>query len=260
MYGDGTGGEGAAAVAAPQDGRWTPHRRSGPDPLLEKPGPPTSRDARRGPDSTTGRMAGPKTRICFALAGVLQACHERLLDQAGPAPREGREVFQRSANPCENRLKKKVPFDPRQDAWHGPTQCVWGTCHNWAALVVSSCSKRPMRKRVWSGRGRPLAVRLCQALPPAVKAVNFWYTERALDRPAGSCGAPGGCSAAVAPQVGRACHSISMSPASGRTCPGSHRRICFSTNRRSGTEALLAADESRPVERLTCGRTPSARR
>jgi hypothetical protein len=31
--------------------------------------------------------------------------------------------------------KQKVPYDPEQDAWHGPTQCVWDVAW-WAALVA----------------------------------------------------------------------------------------------------------------------------
>ena len=67
---------------------------------------------------------GPENALGEAFAEALQDVHDRIFAAWPAAAGDPQALFDRARMSAMSRARASVPFDPAQDAWHAPTQCV----------------------------------------------------------------------------------------------------------------------------------------
>src|SRR4051812_35483181 len=103
-------------------------------PWLEHLGQPAARDAEVCRLHDWGGWPGPYEPRTDPLYQFFQMCHDHLLAQAGPFRREAEGLWEVVREAVFRQAKRKVPFDPGQDPWHGPSKAAWDVAC-WAGLV-----------------------------------------------------------------------------------------------------------------------------
>jgi hypothetical protein len=80
---------------------------------------------------------GPENALGEAFALLFQDLRDRIFAACPPPPADHPQVlFDRVITDVVSRARAAVPlFDPAQDAWHAPTQCVWDAGYV-AALIA----------------------------------------------------------------------------------------------------------------------------
>jgi uncharacterized protein (TIGR02996 family) len=104
-------------------------------PWLEHLGQPTAGDNEVYRLHDWDEWPGPEDPSVQPLYELSQTWYDRLLDEAGPLRKDAEALWERVREAVLSRARPKVPFDPGQDAWHGPTQCVWDVSW-WAGLLA----------------------------------------------------------------------------------------------------------------------------
>jgi hypothetical protein len=78
----------------------------------------------------------PEDELILQSALTLQDLRDRVFAACLPAAAEHLQVmFDRVYTAVVSRAGCAVPFDPEEDAWHGPTQCAWDA--GYAAALVA---------------------------------------------------------------------------------------------------------------------------
>jgi hypothetical protein len=68
---------------------------------------------------------GPENGPAEALALMTQDMYDRIFAASPIAADALQALFDRLSAAVTSRAQTAVPFEPDQDAWHGPTLCVW---------------------------------------------------------------------------------------------------------------------------------------
>ena len=123
-------------------------------PWLQHLGQPTDRDGEVHRIHDWDEWPGPEEPNIAELGLWWQDRHDAVLAQAGADRAAAEGLFNEVQAKVFDRAKAAVPYDPEQDAWHGPTQCVWDVSY-WAGLVA-------------------LYLQLGQPLPDQIKQVWSW--------------------------------------------------------------------------------------
>jgi hypothetical protein len=114
-------------------------------------------------DAGVQRMAawedwpGPEEPTVAEMSLRHQELYDRIMAEAGDHQPELADLWGRIHAAVFRRAAHAVPFDPAQDAWHGPTTAVWVAA--WAAGLIGLCLQT----------GRPV--------PPELREQWGWYAR-----------------------------------------------------------------------------------
>jgi uncharacterized protein (TIGR02996 family) len=103
---------------------------------------------------TWAHWPGPEEVEVRELASCYESSRDRVLAGAGAFRSECEHLLRKICRAVVDMATENVRlFDPKQDAWHGPTQCVRDVSH-WAGLfalhVVLRVPMPPRLKQIWS--------------------------------------------------------------------------------------------------------------
>jgi hypothetical protein len=85
---------------------------------------------------------GPENALGEAFAQASGDLRDGIFAACSPAAGDLQVRFDRVHALVMSRAGAAVPFDPEQDAWHAPTQCVWDAA--WVAALIAcvlACSR-----------------------------------------------------------------------------------------------------------------------
>lgn len=106
-------------------------------PWFSATGRPTSPDAGVERMSAWEDWPGPEEPTIGKLSFRHQDLYDRIMAEAGKQQPELAELWDRIRAAVFRRATATVPFDPEQDAWHGPTTAVWQAA--WTAGLIGLC-------------------------------------------------------------------------------------------------------------------------
>ncbi len=121
----------------------------------------TGRPAR--PDATVERISaweewpGPEEPAIGELSFRHQDLYERIMAEAGQQRTALTGLWEAIHAAVFQRAASRVPYDAKQDAWHGPTTAVWQAA--WTAGLIGLCLR--------TGRG----------VPPELQEQWSWYVR-----------------------------------------------------------------------------------
>jgi hypothetical protein len=78
---------------------------------------------------------GPENALGEAFGLASGETHDRIFAASPLAADDSRLLFDRGHAAVTSRARTAVPYDPRKDAWHAPTQSVWQAAYV-AGLVM----------------------------------------------------------------------------------------------------------------------------
>jgi len=119
---------------------------------------------RTPPDAGVERLSaweqwpGPEEPAIEKLSSQHQEQYDRIMAEAGNNRAALTELWETIHATVFRRATSQVPYDPNQDAWHGPTTAVWQAA--WTAGLVGLClrTSRPVSPELleqwrWYTRG-----------------------------------------------------------------------------------------------------------
>jgi hypothetical protein len=78
---------------------------------------------------------GPEDPLVEAFSCASQERYDRAF-AASPLPASDlQHLFDRGHSAVTSLARNAVPFDPEEDAWHGPTQCVWQAAYTGGLIM-----------------------------------------------------------------------------------------------------------------------------
>jgi hypothetical protein len=115
------------------------------------------------PDLGVERMSawedwpGPEEPAIRELSFQHQELYDRIMAEAGDQRAALTELWEAIHAAVFRRASSRVPYDPNQDVWHGPTVAVWQAA--WTAGLIGLCLRT----------GRPV--------PPKLQEQWSWYAR-----------------------------------------------------------------------------------